>query len=39
MCSSGNSAECSNGNSFGLKKTYEPLIWQYATRGWQCSPR
>jgi len=24
----------SNGNSFGNAE-HEPLIWQYATRGWQ----
>jgi len=24
----------SNGNSFGDEEN-EPLIWQYATRGWQ----
>jgi hypothetical protein len=25
----------SNSNAVGDKNVYEPLIWQYATRGWQ----
>jgi hypothetical protein len=32
----GNSAcSKSNSNAVGDKNVHEPLIWQYATRGWQ----